>query len=106
MTKCWLFVGVMSAIVLLPMAGQAACTAKINEDTSAREDEETVLKAGTKWGPPTQFVVEPSTGNSFLCEHGGYCYASDNIELSGCTLVPIGLDHNQQPDDDLLFLVK
>ena len=106
MKKNWLFVGVMTAVFISTTVAHAACSAKITKDTPAREDEETVLKAGTPWGPPSQFVVEPATGNAFLCEHGGYCYASDNIVLSGCKLVPMGLDDNQQADDDILFAVK
>jgi len=102
----WMFAGLIVASVLPASIAQAQCTAKVMNDTPAREDEETILKAGTPWGPPSQFVVEPATGSSFLCEHGGYCYASDNIVLSGCKLVPMGLDDGQSADDDILFSVK
>ena len=103
MVKRWIFIGSLIAAVMSATLAHAQCSAKIVKDTPAREDEATTLKAGAQWGPPSQFVVEPSTGNSFLCEHGGYCYASENIVLTGCKLVPMGLDDNQQADDDILF---
>lgn len=94
----------MSLAIVIPTAAVAAqCTAKITAVAHAQESPATMLKPGTKWGPPTQLVLDPVKKAAFVCAHGDYCYEAAGIQLNGCHVVPLPPVGKEDPSDPIIF---
>jgi hypothetical protein len=89
-----------SVVLSLLGAGNRAsaediCTAAVVRDVPAVENPASILKKGQRDTAITQYRVNPRTGESVFCSHGGYCYPThvrsgdDRLEalrLTNCRL--------------------
>lgn len=84
------------------------CVAKVTKDVAARENPAAVMRRGKTFGPVTQLSLDPATGETAYCAHGGNCYPSGSLDIvSPCTFYgdndsrPTG-----QPDDEVILYAK
>jgi len=76
--------------------GMRRCIVRAVSPTGAIEIPESVMAAGSLFGPITQIRVERSTGRISFCAHGSYCYPSTNLEF----VTPCKIDSRPQPSID------
>jgi hypothetical protein len=84
------------------------CIAKVTRDVAARENPAAVIRRGKIFGPVTQLSLDPATGETAYCAHGGNCYPSGSLDIvSPCTFYG---DHDSrptgQPDDEVILYAK
>jgi hypothetical protein len=104
---------VLILLTLLSAGATAAdaaprCIAKVTKDVAARENPAAVMHRGKTFGPVTQLSLDPGTGETAYCSHGGNCYPSGSLDIvSPCTFYgdrdsrPTG-----EPGDEVILYAK
>lgn len=72
---------------------ERSCRARVLRDVAAIEAPDSIMRRGETWSDVTQFWRNRSTGDTWFCAHGDYCYPShvrdgsrriEAIQLLGC----------------------
>ena len=66
------------------------CNAKVLREVGAIEDPSSKMEPGENYVDVTQFWRHPKTGDSYFCQHGGYCYPS-HVSIDGKRALAIKL---------------